>query len=276
MLNEVFSTLKFSGDDRRIDRRAYVKLIKLSFYRYFPLMMKPFFVIYTSDISNLVSRDDAMESEWDFVSEMNEKQLSAGNYKNAFFFYYLQGSHLPYRMDERGRLINSHLAPEYFTNYSQKEDQLAGFFYLIGDYIRQLKEMGLYDRTGIIILSDHGNNLDRDADHQPIYFIKMPGERRDEIEVRSAPITIQDCFHADVMVMIGENDFTWEIPSGMVPEEPAERWSRAYAKDENYPLLKNKYYNVMREYRYTGDGDWLIERWRSGVFDTIPMIDSYY
>lgn len=276
VLTGSFSTLKLAADDSRIDRSAYVKLVKLSFYRYFPLVMKPFFVIYTSDISNVVTRNDAMESEWDFVDRMNATQLSAGGYENAFFFYYLQGSHLPYRMDERGRLINSNLAPEYFTNYSEKEDQLAGFFSLISEYIRQLKEMGLYDQAGIIILADHGNNQDKDADHQPIYLVKMPQEVRDSMEISSAPITIQDSFQADVMAMIGENSFGWGIPSVQVVDEPAERWTRAYAKDESYPLLDNKYYNVMREYRYTGDGDWLIERWREGVFETVPMIDSYY
>ncbi len=276
VLLDAFSTLKLANKDTKIDRSAFVKLIKLSFYRYFPMMMKPFFVIYTSDISNLVTRNDAMTSEWDFVTRMNEAPLAAGSYENAFFFYYLQGSHLPYRLDDRGRMINSNLAPEYFTNYSEKEDQLAGFFYLIGDYIRQLKEMGLYDQTGIIILADHGNNQDRDADHQPIYLVKMPGEKRDAIEIRSAPVTIQDSFQADVMAMVGNTGFEWGIPSAQVPDEPAERWTRVYAKDEDYPLLRNKYYNVMREYRYTGDGDWLIERWREGVFETVPMIDSYY
>lgn len=276
VLQDAFSTLKAAAGDRIIDRSAFVKLFKLSFYRYFPMMMKPFFVIYTSDISNLVTRNDAMDSEWDFVSEMNGKQLSPGSYENAFFFYYLQGSHLPYRMDARGQLINSNLAPENFTNYSEKEDQLAGFFFLIGEYIRQLREMGLYDQAGIIILADHGNNRDKDADHQPIYLVKMPGEKRDAAEISTAPVTVQDSFQADVMLMAGATDFEWGIPSAQVPDEPAERWTRSYAKDEGYPLLENKYYNVMREYRYTGDADWLIERWREGVFETVPMIDSYY
>ena len=276
VLSGIFSNLKFSNEDYQIDRTAFLKLFKLSFYRYFPLALKPFFVIYSSDITNLITRQDAMESGWDFVIRFNEETLSNGNFDNNFTFYHLMGTHLPYRMDERGRLINSNLAPEYFTNYSEMEDQAAGFFFLISEYIRQLKEMGLYDRTGIIILADHGNNQDKSADHQPIYLIKRPGDYNDKIVLNSAPITIHDCFMADVMQMIGNEDWTYGIPSNEVPDEPTERWTRAYAKDSNYPLLPGSAYNVMREYRFTGDGDWLIERWISGVFDTYPMLESYY
>ncbi len=283
VLANAFSTLKHSNEDRSINKNALVKLIKLSFYRYFPIMMKPFFVIYTSDIANLVSHynedgnlSDAMDSEWDLVIRMNEEQISTGSYENAFIFYYLQGSHLPYRLDANGKLINSNLAPEYFVNYSEKEDQLAGFFYMIESYIRQLKSMSLYDQTGIIILADHGNNQDKTEDHQPLYLIKMPNEKHDEMVIRSVPITIQDCFRADVMSMTGESDHNWGNPSGEIQDEPVERWTRVYAKDEDFPLLDNKYYNVMREYRYTGNSSQLNERWCEDDFTIIPMIDSYY
>ncbi|MBQ6509403.1 MAG: hypothetical protein IJI07_08010 [Flexilinea sp.] len=283
VLSDAFSTLKYSNDDHTISRKGLVKLIKLSFYRYFPITMKPFFVIYTSDIANLVSHNDpsdkrssAMESEWDLVIRMNEEQLSEGPYKNAFIFYYLQGTHLPYRLDAHGKLINSDLPPEYLTNYSEKEDQLAGFFYLIENYIRQLKAMGLYDQTGIIILSDHGNNQEKTADHQPLYLIKMPGEKHDEMVTRTAPITIQDCFRADVMAMTGGSDHEWGIPSGEVTDDLVERWTRVYAIDESLPFQNNKFFNVMHEFRYEGDGKILMDQWTEDAYETVSMIDSYY
>ena len=276
VLKDVFSNLKPSGSNYSIDKGALVKLIKLSFYRYFPLMMKPFFVIYTSDIGNLVKRPDAMENEWDFVMRMNESSLSTGNSDNAFFFYYLQGSHLPYRMDERGRMISSDLAPEFNTNYSEMEDQLAGFFYLISEYIRQLKGMGLYDQAGIIILADHGNNIRKDADRQPIYLTKMPGEKHDAMILDPAQITIQDCFQADVIEMTGEDGQKWGIPSKQFPDEPVERWSCAYGKDDSFPALSGSRYNVIREYRYTGDGGLLTDYWNWGRFETVPMLSCYY
>lgn len=276
VLNGIFSNLMLTGKDKSIDTQALLKLYKLSFYRYFPLMMKPFFVIYTTDISNVVTTRDAMKGEWDFVSGMNTESLTVGQDQNVFSFFYLQGSHRPYRIDERGRLISSELAPEYLTNYSELEDQIAGFFYLIGDYLRQLKELGLYDETGVIILADHGNNSESSADHQPIYLIKMPGSSYPEMKTVSSPITTQECFLADIMAMIGENSPDWGIPSSRISGEPTERWTRVYAKDSAYPSLDGSAYNVMRIYRYTGDRDELIQQWMSGNYETVPMLDCYY
>ena len=276
VLTDVFSNMKPSGSGGRVDRHALVQLIKLSFYRYFPLTMKPFFMIYTYDIANLISGEDVMSNEWDFVHRMNDTRLSAGKAENAFFFYYLAGAHLPYRLDDRGRVIISELEPEFLTNFSEKEEQLAGFFFLIEDYIRQLKEMELYDSTGIIILADHGNNSDPAADHRPIYFIRMPEEYHDSVIRNSAPITVQDCFLADVMSMTGEDGSYWGMVSRDVPDSPAERWTRTYANDSRFPKLKGSAYNIMREYRYTGNGETLTGLWNSDEYEAVPMIDSYY
>lgn len=276
VLKDSFSNLKSTDSGRKINRQAFLKLFKLSCYRYFPIALKPFFVIYTTDISNLLTADDAMSNEWELVSRMNEEGFTAGSAKNVFSFYYLAGTHKPYRIDERGRLISSDLEPKFLTNYSEKEQQLSGFFYLISDYIRQLKENGLYDNTGIIILADHGNNEEAGADHQPIYMIKMPGETHGDMYIRTAPITIQDCFIPDVLSMAGVNENLTGIPSAQVPEEPAERWTRAYAYDESYPPLPGASNNVMREYRYEGDADDLTDKWVSGEYTTIPMLDSFY
>ena len=275
VLADIFSNLKLSGNQKSLNRSALQKLYKLSFYRYFPVAMKPFFVIYTTDITNMFTLENALNNEWDFVERMNETAVSFGNYDNMFSFYYLAGTHLPYRMDERGRIISSDLAPEFLTNYSEKEDQLAGFIYLISDYIRQLKEYNVYDQTGIIILADHGNNTAQTSDHQPVYMIKMPGAIHDEIQVKSAPITVQDSFMADIMAMTG-NDWNYGVSSSEVPEEPVERWTRVYDKDSEYADLSGSDYNVMREYHYTGDGNTLISQWTSGDYETYPMIDSYY
>lgn len=276
VLKDAFSNLKLSDRDYEIDKQAMVKLVKLSFYRYFPLTMKPFFMIYTSDINNLVKLPDAWDNEWELVSRMSDTPFTKGSAENAFYFYYLLGSHLPYRMDERGRLISSDLAPEFNVNYSEMEDQLAGFFYLISEYIRQLKEMDLYEQAGIIILADHGSNRDPKADHQPIYLVKMPGEKHGEMETRSVQITTQDCFRADVLAMAGYEGTQWGVPSNAFPEGDEERWTRAFGKDDRFPALSGSKYNVMREYRYVGDGDLLREKWTSGDYETIPMIDSYY
>ena len=207
---------------------------------------------------------------------MNERQLAPGNFQNAFIFYYLPGSHGPYKLDETGRLKDvSNISSDVLQTVG-KEEQLAGSFTLINSYMDQLKTMGLYDKTGIIILSDHGSNTGKDTDHQPIYFVKMPGQQQDALDIKTAPITIQDCFSADVMAMAGRDGSQWGVMSSLIPDEPVERWTRTFARDNSLPVKDDASFNVMREYRYDRDGDYLIDLWIAGKFSEIPMIDSYY
>ena len=76
--------------------------------------------------------------------------------------------------------------------------------------------------------------------------------------------------------MIGESGKFVGMTSDSVSEEPAERWSRVYGRDDELPPLSGSSYNVMQEYRYEGDGDQLTEQWVNGSYTSIPMIDSYY
>lgn len=276
VLRDVFSNLK--QDDRGIviDHDAQQNLYKMSMFRCCPIMLKPFFMLSVSDFSSMVTRRDAWDDEWDFAAGMNEKHLTAGNSQNAFIFYYLPGSHSPYKLDETGQLKDVKNISSDVLQTVGKEEQLAGVFTLISSYMDQLKAMGLYEKTGIIILSDHGSNTGKNTDHQPIYFVKMPGQQQETLDFTSAPITIQDSFSADVMEMAGRDGSRWGVMSSQMPDEPVERWTRTFAKDNTYPEIDDASFNVMREYRYDRDGDYLIDMWIAGNFSEIPMIDSYY
>ncbi|MBQ6504237.1 MAG: hypothetical protein IJI57_10035 [Flexilinea sp.] len=259
-----------------IDRDAQRNLYKMSAFRCSPIMLKPFFMLSVSDFSGMVTWKDAWNDEWDFAAGMNEKQLTSGNIQNAFIFYSLPGSHSPYKLDESGQLKDvSNISFDVLQTVG-KEEQLAGSFTLISSYMDQLKAMGLYEKTGIIILSDHGSNTGKNTDHQPIYFVKMPGQQQETLEMKTNPITIQDCFSADVIAMAGGNGSQWGVLSSQVPDEPVERWTRTFARDDAFPVIDNASFNVMREYRYDRDGDYLIDLWVAGKFSEIPMIDSYY
>ena len=66
----------------------------------------------------------------------------------AFRFIHLLGAHYPYSIDER--------ANDLGTDNSTKEQQAQGSMYIVAEYLRQLKELGVYDRSTIIITADHG------------------------------------------------------------------------------------------------------------------------
>ncbi len=276
MLQGKFSNLKQADGKPIINREALRNLYKLSGYRCCPVMLKPFFMLSIADITGMISREDAWTDEWDLIGSLNAGNLSKGESRNAFTFYYLNGSNGPYELNESGQLPAKNSGAATSAETLGKDDQLAGFFYQINRYMDQLKELGLYEQTGIIILSDHGNNSDKAADHQPIYLVKMPNEQHDTMRRSSAQITIQESFLADVMEMTGEDGSQWGIPSAKMPEGAVERWTRTFAKDNSYPQAEDGAYNVLREFRYDRDGDYLSDLWIASTFTVFPIIESYY
>ena len=275
-LQGMISNLKQADSGFIIDREAMLNLYKLSFCQQCPIMLKPFFMLPLSDAGSVVSRKNVWNSEWDFINAMNKDQILAGREEQTFKLYYLQGSQWPYDLDETGHPKNDRNAGSDQDGETGKNEQLAGIFTLIGKYMDQLRNAGLYEEAGIIILSDHGNNADKRSDHQPVYLIKHPGEQHETITAASAPITIQDCFLADVAEMSGIENGHWGNPSGNVTDDPVDRWTMTFAKDNSFPDVDGAEYNVMREYRYDRDGDYLIEQWIASNFNTVPIIDSFY
>ena len=274
VLDGIVSNLTTREDTGQLKIRSLLNLYHLSCYRYFPLIAKPFFLIFTTDIANVVSYPNAFENEWDLVEQMNKDEFSVGDDEKVFTFYYLFGTHSPYHMDERGRLIHSDLEPTNDTNLTDSATQTAGFFYLINEYIRQLKELGKYDNTGIIILSDHGNNVIAEKGHQPILYVRMPGEYHDDVETDHTPVTTQDSFLATVMDMAGGDGSAFG--TRIEDTVPGERWTRNLSSSQDYPKIGNSNFNVFCEYRYDGDGDDLIQKFVDGDYTTIPLCSSYY
>ena len=280
-LSGIADNIKLYDQEKYLLPKSFQNLIELSLYRYMPIALKPFFVIYTADIATMFSADNVFYNQWDFVTKFNSDRLHYGDFDNSFRFYYLQGSHSPYYLDELGQYSVDHSVK---TNQSE---QLAGFMRLIGKYIDQLKEMRLYDSAEIIIIADHGsspnlrqndaNNNFSTADFQPILLIKQPDEEHNDLILSHAPVTIQDVFFPTILQGMGLEMMNSGISAYDVPEsEPVERWTRFYATDDRYPEADVNKVNVMREYRYEGDGDSLLEKCREGDYEIFPMLDSYY
>ncbi len=136
-------------------RPMLTKMLDLSFYRYAPEAMKPYFQIGTSELNSVVvtegegganelfAVDDAV-----FWSGYREKGLTvdaAG--KGSFIFYHLNGAHDPFT-------INADAEP--IKEPGTRDEQIVGNFRMIFRYMEELKEKGLYDDTTIIITADHG------------------------------------------------------------------------------------------------------------------------
>lgn len=133
-----------------INQKAFKQLYKLSFFRYLPLIMKAPFWIYTGDLNGMknISED---EQAWDRIESvqkyLNRGGISLGDEEKVYITYHWTGAHPPYSLDEQGRLANS----------SHQVKQLAGHFYVMSQYMQQMKDLGIYDPSTIIITTDHGD-----------------------------------------------------------------------------------------------------------------------
>ena len=52
------------------------------------------------------------------------------------------------------------------------QEQMRGCLRLAEDYLEQLRALGVYDRSAVLILADHGT----ETVHRPLLLLKRPGD----------------------------------------------------------------------------------------------------
>ncbi|MBQ6504236.1 MAG: hypothetical protein IJI57_10030 [Flexilinea sp.] len=257
------------SDDIEINRTALLNLYKLSLFRYLPIAAKPFFVIYTDDINQIITNPKAYANQWDFVKQVYNTDLETGPEENVFSFYYLQGTHRPYTLNERGEITGDYSK----LNVTNMVDQGAGFLNLVGHYLWRMKTLDIYDDALIIILADHGSTAGNYFyDPQPIFWIKPPHQQQDSMLITHAPITTQTQMLPTIAEILGFTNFDYGDTVFDIEDEPVERWTRIYGFNSDYPATgTNEPSNVVYEYHYTGDGNDLIEAFRGEDMVIYPM-----
>ena len=167
-----------------INPAVFRKLVKLSFFRYFPLIMKAPFWLYTEELNQMKVLSE-YEQGWDRIKSLQkylDQRLTVDPEKKVYVSYHWAGAHEPFYVDEFAKpLVSSNGA-------TAMEAQLAGHFYIIQQYIQQMKDYHIYDDTAIIITTDHG---DYTYPHS-ILFIKPAGQRQDEMTFSHAPVSQSD------------------------------------------------------------------------------------
>ena len=139
---------------------AALMLTKCALYRDMPWALKPVFWFYTDEVNNAVlafAEGAGLDtvpyaiSDGRWYKQLKEYGLSIDEQADApaFRFIHLLGSHRPYVIDENGVDIG--------YGKSTRDKQARGSMRMVGDYLDQLKKLGVYDQTTIIITADHGN-----------------------------------------------------------------------------------------------------------------------
>lgn len=178
-------------------------------------------------------------------------------YENQFKFYdgdYLASLSLSKRDDWENCFLVQHL----FGTHPPCGDVIAetkNCLNIVKEYIRQLKELGVYDESVIIVTADHGRYEYTHFDNQastPIFMIKEAGNDFDEMKISSAPV-----YHTDFLS-------TCLVNAGIYTDSDRDVYgSSIYDFDENSQRVRQWKLNVYDEekesvwttFEYTGDAE---------------------
>ncbi|MFI3250841.1 MAG: hypothetical protein R3Y07_07755 [Eubacteriales bacterium] len=117
-----------------------------------------------------------------FYNKLLTTQITAPHTGKLFKFYELDGTHSPLDMNEFLEPTRSQ-----DTTYPLKA---RGCYRIVSTYIDQLKELGIYDCTTIVLMADHGQEQLKQA---PTVLIKPAYTTQDTLAINSAPVG----YHAD-------------------------------------------------------------------------------
>lgn len=260
-------------------------VLDMSLYRYMPIMLKNDFCVSTGGIVDISTYEgvEKLRINYDFQSSLEEEGLSLTDDHNVFNWYHMAGAHFPYVVDYEG-----YLCPE---EESDRDIALHGYLMMVGAFLEQLKEIGVYDDATIIISADHGYF----ECFQAVGMVKLPGETRSEMEVSSAPVAQEDIMPT-ILSVLGEDHsdygttvFEWEEGDRRV------RTTRVWGYMSQYPEVEwignldqwdaeaNGFerYNIFGVFHYIGDRDTILDKERYwynfGYADEIqPLYDSFY
>jgi len=266
-----FSNLTEQERTVRYDRLTE-NMVKLSLYRYAPHALKKNFEITSFDIAGIAPPvNDTIINSYNraaFYNMLRWRRLSpVANDGKYFIIEFLRGTHPPYEINDKGE----------WAPGSTLEECAAGYMLMVSEYINQLKELGLYDSSTIIVTSDHG---DKENSMQVMYFIKEPNVTREKMAESSAPISHKE-FIGTVLHNIGA-----EYPYGQTiydfgEKDKRERTIMRNFIDTDYPYVPkymstaNGTHTVMYAYTYKGNRKDLRKQIRRGPSEILPLTESF-
>lgn len=194
---DVVTNAMYVGDSYYIE--DYIDFTK-DFYQFtsfysMPQVFKQNFWMYSDDITRQIKT-----TGWETREDENELAVANGadsyafddvqfyqdflaadgldvKYENTYRLYHLFGAHEPYTMDEHAQAADS-----------DEIRQIKGSMKIVKEYIDELKQLGLYDSSTIIISADHGRGTDAEGIQQnPCVLVKRAQEKH-ELTYNDAPI----------------------------------------------------------------------------------------
>lgn len=173
--------------------RLTLHFMKLVAFRYAPSALARYFWMYTGDFELWKSSAGGNAAykldDVAFYKSLTSKRLAASAGKPAFRFYHLTGPHAPYTMTENCQRVS--------YGESDEEQQALGSLAIVSEYLAQLRSLGLYDRTTVVVMADHGYSTYSSVEQSPLFMVKPAGTAH-PFEVSDLPLSYAS--FSDMMV----------------------------------------------------------------------------
>jgi len=225
------------GEMGEIITSALVReMINLSAFRHAPFILKSRLVPYDGSFYTVVREfrgySFSVMNDILLYQRLITNGLWAQDDCNIFLVNHMRGSHTG-----GGAGANMDEFANHRPEGTEQYQQTAGALWIVGEFINQMKQLGIYDNSNILIMADHGAALWPDS----AFLIKRAGERHEYMQTSQAPISHTDLWPTLVDIMGLDNlDFgrsVFDIPE----DEERERTLMSWIWYENFENTHHTY-----------------------------------
>lgn len=170
------------------------KYCSLTLFKYAPHVLKRFFWLYTGEFDQYKEGGTSTGykiNDFEFFEGLQEKRLQIHQGEKIFRLIHLNGAHVPFTLDENVQQVES--------EETSVLRQAKGALHIVETYLAQLKQLGLYDSTTIIVMADHGGEK---LEHG-ILLVKEKNTKK-SYEESNVPVTYYD-LHPTLFRILGLN-----------------------------------------------------------------------
>lgn len=200
----------------------------------------------------------------DYLFSTGINSMSLSLKKSSFKFYHFNGSHNPYTLRADGTKSDK---------TTSRLEQTLGCFQIIINTLNKMKELGIYERSEIIIVADHGDAI---SDYKPIQrataiglFHKPSGEAGTALKYSKAPVSHKNIPATILKAMGVENYSKFGTPLDEVAEDA--KITRYFYKSVMDSTEKHESYVI--KYAINGDATSLFY-WKK--VDTYDILYYFY
>ena len=185
-------------------------LLRCALYRDLPWLAKPLAWFYTDEVNRSMfgsgraasDKTPYLMDDGSLLSRLRTEGLSTNDQDASYRYIHIIGAHDPFSLDRNGEEVG--------VGNSNPPDQAIGSMKIVETYINELKQLGVYDQTTVIVTTDHGSwwcqEGEIDQPKSPIVLFKpaasVAGGRDKPLAVSESPVSAGDIL-ATVEEVIG-------------------------------------------------------------------------